>query len=87
MRKTTKLRKLLERDEVLMLPGSYDALGARILQAAGFDAGASLDALQHLAQVSPNTSGLSEYLSSHSCFVRLSCVYLLLLIKIFLNLF
>jgi len=38
MRKTTKLRKLLERDEVLTLPGSYDALGARILQTAGFDA-------------------------------------------------
>lgn len=38
MKKTTMLRKLLERDEVLVLPGSYDALGARIIQAAGFDA-------------------------------------------------
>jgi 2,3-dimethylmalate lyase len=38
MKKTTKLRHLLERNEVLILPGSYDALGARVFEAAEFDA-------------------------------------------------
>ena len=32
------LRALLERPEPLLLPGCYDALGARLIEQAGFDA-------------------------------------------------
>ncbi len=34
----TGLRQLLNRDEPLLLPGCYDALGARLIELAGFDA-------------------------------------------------
>ncbi len=33
-----RLRELLRRDEPLLLPGCYDALGARLIEQAGFDA-------------------------------------------------
>ncbi|HYC37239.1 MAG TPA: isocitrate lyase/phosphoenolpyruvate mutase family protein [Usitatibacter sp.] len=36
-RKTTKLRALLARDELLMCPGAYDALTAKAAVKAGFD--------------------------------------------------
>jgi beta-barrel assembly-enhancing protease len=42
-----------------------DREGARLAAAAGFDARASIHALKHLTHVSPDTSGLLEYLSSH----------------------
>jgi len=32
------LRELLERDEPILAPGAYDALSARLIEAAGFDA-------------------------------------------------
>ena len=38
MRTTTRLRQLIERPEILVMPGIYDALGARIAQQTGFDA-------------------------------------------------
>src|ERR1700687_6217021 len=38
MRITSRLRQLLARDEVLILPGVYDALSARIAGQAGFEA-------------------------------------------------
>lgn len=33
-----KFRKLVEADEILVLPGAYDALSAKLVQAAGFQA-------------------------------------------------
>ena len=38
MRKTTKLRQLLKRKEILVAPGAHDALSAKIVARAGFDA-------------------------------------------------
>lgn len=38
MRTTTRLRQLIERPEILVMPGIYDALGARIAERAGFEA-------------------------------------------------
>ena len=38
MRKTTKLKQLIESDEILVLPGVYDALGAKIAENTGFEA-------------------------------------------------
>lgn len=35
---TTRLRELLDRDQVTLAPGAYDALTARLVQRAGFDA-------------------------------------------------
>jgi len=42
-----------------------DREAARLAATAGFDAHAAISALKHLSQVSPDTSGLAEYLSSH----------------------
>ena len=33
-----RLRKLVEAEEILILPGAYDALSAKLVQAAGFRA-------------------------------------------------
>ena len=38
MRKTTRLRQLIERDELLIAPGAYDPYLARCVQMAGFEA-------------------------------------------------
>jgi carboxyvinyl-carboxyphosphonate phosphorylmutase len=38
MRKTTRLKQLIQDSKVLMMPGAYDALSAKIIEAAGFDA-------------------------------------------------
>lgn len=38
MQKTAMLRKLLGRDEILLVPGAYDALTAKIIQEVGFKA-------------------------------------------------
>ncbi len=38
MRKSTVLRRMLEGPEIVVLPGAYDALSARLAQQAGFDA-------------------------------------------------
>lgn len=37
-KKTTQLRRLLERPEILLAPGCHDALGARFIERAGFSA-------------------------------------------------
>src|SRR3546814_8849524 len=37
MRQTTRLRKLIEGDDVILAPGVYDGLSARLVEAAGFD--------------------------------------------------
>ena len=38
MRRSTTLRKMLEGPEIIVLPGAYDALSARLAEQAGFDA-------------------------------------------------
>ncbi len=38
MRRTTRFRRLVEADEILMMPGAHDALCARLIEAAGFKA-------------------------------------------------
>ncbi|MEX2298530.1 MAG: isocitrate lyase/PEP mutase family protein, partial [Dongiaceae bacterium] len=38
MKRTTRLRQLIEADPILMLPGAHDALSARIAEQAGFQA-------------------------------------------------
>jgi 2-methylisocitrate lyase-like PEP mutase family enzyme len=38
MKKTAGLRELIERPEILVAPGAYDALSAKLIEAAGFDA-------------------------------------------------
>ncbi|MCK6452002.1 MAG: isocitrate lyase/PEP mutase family protein [Alphaproteobacteria bacterium] len=38
MRRTTRFRRLMEAKEILVLPGAHDALAARIIEQAGFQA-------------------------------------------------
>lgn len=38
MRKTTRLKTLIEAPELLVMPGAYDALSAMLIEQAGFDA-------------------------------------------------
>lgn len=38
MKKTTLLKKLIIDEEILVMPGAYDALSARIVELAGFKA-------------------------------------------------
>ncbi|HWT80703.1 MAG TPA: isocitrate lyase/PEP mutase family protein [Candidatus Methylomirabilis sp.] len=38
MRKTTRLKQLLEAKEILVMPGAYDCLSAKIIERAGFKA-------------------------------------------------
>jgi methylisocitrate lyase len=38
MRLSTRLRAMLESPEIVVLPGAYDALSARLAQRAGFQA-------------------------------------------------
>ncbi|MDI9376792.1 MAG: isocitrate lyase/PEP mutase family protein, partial [Synergistota bacterium] len=38
MKKTTLLKKLINDPEILVMPGAYDVLSARLIEAAGFKA-------------------------------------------------
>jgi 2-methylisocitrate lyase-like PEP mutase family enzyme len=38
MKLTTKLRKLIQKKEILVAPGAFDALSAKLIEAVGFDA-------------------------------------------------
>ncbi|MFC1670146.1 oxaloacetate decarboxylase [Spirochaetota bacterium] len=38
MKKTTRLRQLIEDKKILAMPGAYDAISAKIIEKAGFDA-------------------------------------------------
>ena len=38
MRRTTRFRQLLDRPEILALPGAHDVLSARLIESAGFEA-------------------------------------------------
>ena len=38
MRMTTRLRELIQRKEILVAPGAFDALSAKLIESVGFDA-------------------------------------------------
>jgi 2,3-dimethylmalate lyase len=38
MSNTTRLRELLKREEILVVPGAHDAMTARIINRVGFEA-------------------------------------------------
>jgi len=59
------LRQVISKGYSRTLELEADQEAARLAAAAGFDARASILALNRLAQVSPDASGLAEYLSSH----------------------
>jgi predicted Zn-dependent protease len=59
------IREVLGKGYSRSLELEADAEAVRLAAAAGFDSGASIRALQRLAQVSPDNSGLAEYFSSH----------------------
>jgi len=59
------LRQALSKGYSRSLELEADREAVRLAAAAGFDARASIQALRRLAQVSPDVSGLAEYLSSH----------------------
>ena len=59
------LREVLGKGYSRSLELEADAEAVRLANAAGFDAGASIRALQRLEQVSPDHAGLAEYFSSH----------------------
>jgi predicted Zn-dependent protease len=59
------LREVVGKGYSRTLELEADQEAVRLTAAAGFDAGASIHALKRLTQISPDTSGLMEYLSSH----------------------
>ncbi len=59
------LRHIISQGYSQTLELEADREAVQLTAAAGFDARASENALKHLAQVSPDISGLAEYLSSH----------------------
>ncbi len=59
------LRHLASKGYSRMQEEEADQEGFRLAARAGFDARASVDALERLGQVAPAASGLMEYLSSH----------------------
>ncbi len=59
------LRHLLSKGYSRMQEAEADREAFRLAARAGFDARASVSALERLAQVAPSSSGLMEYLSSH----------------------
>lgn len=59
------LRQVISKGYSRTLELEADQEAVRLAAAAGFNARASIHALKRLTQVSPNASGLAEYLSSH----------------------
>ena len=59
------LRHLLSKGYSRMQEAEADQEAFRLAARAGFDAHASVKALERLGQVAPSSSGLMEYLSSH----------------------
>jgi 2-methylisocitrate lyase-like PEP mutase family enzyme len=37
MKQTTKLRELIQRKEILVAPGAFDAMSARLIEEVGFE--------------------------------------------------
>jgi predicted Zn-dependent protease len=59
------LRQVISKGYSRALELEADREAVRLAAAAGFEARASIDALKRLKRVSPDASGLAEYLSSH----------------------
>jgi beta-barrel assembly-enhancing protease len=64
------LRQVVSKGYSRELELEADREAVCLAAAAGFDAGASVRALQRLAQVSPDNAGLAEYFSSHPAFTE-----------------
>jgi len=62
------LRQMLEKGYSRALEQEADREAVRLTAAAGFDARASLQALERLSRIAPDNSGLAEYFSSHPPF-------------------
>jgi beta-barrel assembly-enhancing protease len=59
------LREVISKGYSRTLELEADREAVRLVAAAGFDASASVRALERLARVAPDASGLMEYISSH----------------------
>jgi len=64
------LQQFLDKGYSRTLEQEADREAVRLAKAAGFDASASLRALEHLGRVAPDTSGLAEYFSTHPSFTE-----------------
>lgn len=62
------LRQMVEKGYSRVLEQEADREAVRLTAAAGFDAHASIRALERLSRVAPDNSGLAEYFSSHPSF-------------------
>lgn len=73
MKSTTQLRKLLEQKEILVAPGAHDALTAKVIEKAGFNAVYMTgygQAASHLGQPDVGLLSMSEMLSRVSNFAN-----------------
>lgn len=64
------LRQMLDKGYSRALEQEADREAVRLLKAGGFNAGASIRALERLGRVSPDNSGLAEYFSTHPSFTE-----------------
>jgi predicted Zn-dependent protease len=64
------LRQLLEKGYSRTLEQEADREAVRLAKAAGFDAEASIRALENLGRIAPDHSGLAEYFSTHPAFTE-----------------
>jgi predicted Zn-dependent protease len=64
------LRQFLDKGYSRVLEQEADREAVRLAKAAGFDARASVRALEQLGRVSPDNSGLAEYFSTHPSFTE-----------------
>jgi predicted Zn-dependent protease len=62
------LRQIVTKGYSRTLEREADRQAVRLTAAAGFDARASIRALERLSRVSPDNSGLAEYFSTHPSF-------------------
>ncbi|MEJ2245006.1 MAG: M48 family metallopeptidase [Acidobacteriota bacterium] len=62
------IRQIVSKGYSRVLEQEADREAVRLTAAAGFDARASLNALERLSRVAPDHSGLAEYFSTHPAF-------------------
>lgn len=62
------LRQILDKGYSRALEQEADLEAVRLAKAAGFDAHASIRALERLGRIAPDNSGLAEYFSTHPSF-------------------
>ena len=64
------LRQMVAKGYSRALEQQADSEAVRLMAAAGFDARASIRALERLSRVAPDNSGLAEYFSTHPAFTE-----------------